>query len=270
MPTPEAVPPTGIIGMIHLLPLPGSPGWAGDMAAVLDRARSDARALARGGVDALLVENFGDTPFHKTVPAETVAAMATAVAAVRSVTDRPVGVNVLRNDAAAALAVATAAGARFIRVNVHTGGMFTDQGWIEGSAAETVRLRARIAPDVAILADVLVKHATPPPGLTLEAAAMDAAGRGRADAIVVSGTATGAETRLEDVRAVKAVVNVPVLVGSGTRRETVAEVLDAADGAIVGSALMEGGRAGGPVDPDRVRQLMEAAGRESGGEAGAD
>ncbi|MDX1674522.1 MAG: BtpA/SgcQ family protein [Longimicrobiales bacterium] len=255
------MPPTGIIGMIHLPPLPGAPGWSGGMDPILDRARSDARALAEGGVDAVLVENFGDTPFQKTVPPATVASMTAAVGAVREVTDLPVGVNVLRNDAAAALAVAAATGARFIRVNVHTGGMFTDQGWIEGAAADTIRLRERSAPAVAIVADVLVKHATPPPGLTLEAAATDAVHRGRADALVVSGEATGAPTRLDDVRAVKAVVNVPVLVGSGARPEMVAELLAAADGVIVGSALMEGGRAGGPVDPDRVRQLVEAAGR---------
>ncbi|MFW6206114.1 MAG: BtpA/SgcQ family protein, partial [Gemmatimonadota bacterium] len=138
--------PKGIIGVLHLPPLPGAPGWGGSMGAVLDRARSDARALdaggvGAGGVDALLVENYGDHPFHRTVGPGTVAAMTAVVLAVREESDLPVGVNVLRNDAAAALAVAAAAGAAFIRVNVHTGGMYTDQGWIEGRAADTLRLR---------------------------------------------------------------------------------------------------------------------------------
>ncbi|MFO7893717.1 MAG: BtpA/SgcQ family protein [Longimicrobiales bacterium] len=251
--------PVGVIGMVHLPPLPGAPAWGGSMDAVLHRATADARALHDGGVDALLVENYGDAPFHKTVGPETVAALTAAVLAVRDVTDRPVGVNALRNDATAALAVAAATGARFIRINVHTGGMHTDQGWIEGRAGETLRLRSRLAPGVAILADVMVKHATPPPGLTLEEAARDAAVRGRADALIVSGAATGQATALEDVRTVAGLVDVPVLVGSGVTAATARAALEVAAGAIVGSALMEGGRAGRPVDPDRVRSVVEAA-----------
>jgi membrane complex biogenesis BtpA family protein len=184
----------GVVGMVHLLPLPGSPRWAGSMEAVVRRAVADARALAAGPVDALLVENYGDVPFLPgPVPAETVAALAAAVAAVRDAADRPVGVNVLRNDAAAALAIAAATGCRFIRVNVHTGSMFTDQGLIHGQAGPTLRARARLAPDVAILADVMVKHAAPPPGLDLGRAARDAWDRGLADALVVS-SRTGSPT----------------------------------------------------------------------------
>ena len=250
--------PTGVIGMIHLPPLPGAPGWVGPLGPVLDRARSDARRLDAGGVDAVLVENYGDTPFRKTVGPETVAALTMAVMAVREVTERPVGVNVLRNDPEAALAVAGATGARFIRVNVHTGGMFTDQGWIEGRAAETLRLRGAIAPGVAILADALVKHATPPPGLTLEQAARDAAERGRADAVVVSGPATGSATPLDHVRMVAGLLDVPVLVGSGVTAETVRSALDVAAGVIVGSALMVDGRPGRPIDPERVERLVTA------------
>lgn len=257
---PGASVPTGVIGMVHLQPLPGAPDWAGSMEAVLDRARRDASALHEGGVNALLVENYGDLPFHKTVAAETVAGMTAAVLAVRAATDRPVGVNVLRNHAAAALAVAAATGARFIRVNIHTGGMFTDQGWIEGCAADTVRLRGRIAPDVAILADVQVKHALPIPGTTVGGAARDAVERGRADAVIVSGPATGEPTSLQDVRAAAAAVpGTPVLVGSGVTEETVRATLDIAAGVIVGSSLEVGQVAGGPVDIERVRRLVAAA-----------
>src|SRR5713101_4601014 len=118
-----------IIGMVHLLPLPGAPRWAGSMEEALARAVEDARALAEGGVDGVMVENFGDAPFYPDhVPPETVAAMTRAARAVVEAVPVPVGVNVLRNDTAAALAIAVAVGARFIRVNVHTGAMWTDQG----------------------------------------------------------------------------------------------------------------------------------------------
>lgn len=247
--------------MVHLPPLPGSPRWGGSIDAVLERARADARALAEGGVDALIVENYGDTPFYPgRLPAETVAGLAVAARAVRETSALPLGINALRNDAAAALAIAAATGAAFIRVNVHTGAMLTDQGWIEGRAHETLRLREQLAPGVAILADVLVKHATPPPGLSLERAARDAWERGLADALVVSGTGTGEPTAAEDLERVRrALPDTPLLVGSGVTEATAAALLAVADGAIVGSALEAEGVAGGPVDLQRVRRLVAAA-----------
>jgi len=254
-------PPRGVIGMVHLLPLPGSPGWGGSMSAVLERARADARALAAGPVDAILVENYGDTPFHGgSVPPETVAALTAAIQVVGEVADCPLGVNVLRNDPAAALGIAAATGCRFIRVNVHTGGMYTDQGWIQGDAARTLRLRQLLAPDVAILADVLVKHAVPPAGLSLERAARDSWERGGADALIVSGAGTGEPTDHADIATVRrALPDAPILIGSGATAETAAAALEAADGVIVGSALQENGRAGMGVEAARVRRFIDAA-----------
>ncbi|MEX0891975.1 MAG: BtpA/SgcQ family protein [Gemmatimonadota bacterium] len=251
--------PFAVIGMIHLLPLPGAPGWGGSMAAVEDRAGRDAEALAAGGADAVLVENYHDVPFHPgALPAETVAALAALTRLVRGAVSLPVGVNALRNDARAALGVAAATGAGFIRVNVHTGTMLTDQGTLEGRAHETLRVRAALGVEVAILADVLVKHAVPPHGLSVERAAADAWERGRADALVVSGEATGAATDTESLRAARAAVpEAPLLVGSGLGPENAAALLPLADGAIVGSALQRDGRAGGPVEADRVRRLVE-------------
>lgn len=133
-----------VIGVVHLAALPGAPGWGGDFAAILDRARADLLALAAGGVDAAVVENFGDVPFRAgAVEPETVAAMARVLTELRPLTALPLGVNVLRNDAAAALALAAICGGAdsFIRVNVHSGAMITDQGVIEGRADRTLRRR---------------------------------------------------------------------------------------------------------------------------------
>lgn len=231
------------------------------MAQVLDRALADTAALASGGVDAVLVENFLDAPFFPAdaLP-ETVAAMSRVVAEVVRSSPAPVGVNVLRNDARGALAVAVATGAVFIRVNVHTGLMWTDQGTVEGRAAETLRLRAALGAHVAILADVLVKHAIAPPGLTVAQAAADTWSRGLADALVVSGSGTGRATDPERVAQARAAApEAPVLVGSGVTPKTVADLLRGADGAIVGTCLTRDGRAGSGVDPDRVRALVDAA-----------
>ncbi len=252
-----------LVGMVHLLPLPGAPRWAGSMERVLDRARRDAEALAEGGADAVLVENFGDLPFHPgPVPPETVAALALSVLRVRETVGAgfPVGLNVLRNDARAGVGIAAASGASFLRVNVHTGSMFTDQGLLEGRAHETLRERTRLAPELRIVADVHVKHASPPAGSSLEEAARDAAHRGLADVLVVSGSGTGQPTDPERVRRVAAAApETPVWVGSGVAPGHAAALVAAgARGVIVGTALHREGVAGGGIDPLRVRELAAA------------
>jgi uncharacterized protein len=246
-----------VIGMVHLQPLPGAPGHV-SMHHVTDGALRDAAALAEGGVDAVLVENYGDFPFFPDgVPPETVAAFARVLTQLRRATDLPVGVNVLRNDARAALGLAAACDATFIRVNVHTGAMLTDQGWIPGRAHETLRSRNLLCAGTAILADVFVKHAVPPAGLDIGAAAKDTWERGRADGLIVSGSATGAAADPAALRAVRAAAPAaPLFIGSGLSELNAAELCLLADGAIVGSAFQHGGSAGAGVDVTRVRTLL--------------
>lgn len=253
-----------IVGVIHLLPLPGSPGWEGELAPVLERCVAEALALEAGGLDGVLVENYRDAPFFpRSVPQETIAAMTLAVDAVRKAVKIPVGLNILRNDAASALAVAAVTGAAFIRVNVHTGSMFTDQGLIQGQAHLTLRKRTALGSPVAILADVLVKHAVPPPGSVLETAARDTWHRGLADGLILTGSETGARVDREEIRRVKEALppEARVWVGSGATPETLRELLEQADGIIVGSALQNEGIAGGGIDPRRVTRFMAAASR---------
>jgi membrane complex biogenesis BtpA family protein len=249
--------------MLHLGPLPGSPQFSGDLDAVIDAAIADGRILQRVGFDAFMVENFGDAPFYADdVPKVTIAAMTRAIADIARTFDVPIGVNVLRNDALGALAVATATGARFIRVNVLSGMMSTDQGPIIGKAAEVARVRQAIAPDVAVMADVFVKHATPPPGLTLELATRDLAERGGADAIIVSGTGTGRPPSMSDVRVVKeAADGTPIFVGSGVTADSVVEILGVADGVIAGTAIKRHGIASNPVSPERALTFVKTASR---------
>lgn len=272
---PQACP---LIGVVHLGPLPGSPRWAGDLAAVERAALADAQAYLDGGADGLIVENFGDAPFFASaVPPETVAAMARIASAVVAMAgERPVGINVLRNDALAALGIAAASGARFIRVNVLTGATVTDQGLIQGPAAELLRRRRLLGCDgggadgrgpgtggadrIAILADVLVKHGAPLAPLPLEEAVRDTLERGGADAVIVSGSGTGEPTALADLErarraAAQVAAGVPVLVGSGATLETATALASRCDGLIVGSALKRGGQLASPVDGQRVRAL---------------
>jgi hypothetical protein len=249
-----------LIGMVHLAPLPGAPRYGGDLEEVERRALADAEVLVGLGYDGLLVENYGDAPFHPDrVGPETVAAMTLLTSRIVREYGIPVGVNVLRNDAAAALAIAVATAARFLRVNVHTGTTVTDQGLIHGRADRTLRERARLGADVMIFADVLVKHGVPlgPPNPAL--IARDCVERGLADALLVTGLATGAAVDPERVEAVRAAVpGTPILVASGLNPESALSLGRLADGAIAGTWMKRDGVTTAPVDPARARTLLAA------------
>ena len=252
------------IGVIHLPSLPGSPRWNGDLSSVLEQAEREAAILTEGGANGIIVENFGDAPFRigRAEP-ETVAAMTRAVDRVVHTTPLPVGVNMLRSDAISALAVAVAAGARFIRVNVHYGTMAADEGLVTGEAFETLRRRRLMdAEHIAILADVLVKHAVPLGEVDLGLMARETAYRGLADGLIVTGPVTGQPAVADDVAIVRqAVPDRPLLVGSGVDASNAAHFLAHADGAIVGTSLKKGGVITNPVDLGLVRAMA----REFGG-----
>jgi membrane complex biogenesis BtpA family protein len=253
-----------LIGMVHLPPLPGSPRWNGSMDAATAAALADARALVEAGLEALVLENHGDAPFTPgRVEASTVAAMSViAVAIRRELPGVPMGINVLKNDARSALAVACAVGAAFIRVNVHFGAVVADQGIVQTDAYATLRDRRLLDADVRIFADVQGKHAVPLAPVEIEQEARDLVNRGLVDALVVSGRATGEPTAIADLKRVRSAVGaVPLLVGSGVTPDSVAELLSIADGAIVGTSVKRDGVVRNPVDPARARALVAAARR---------
>ena len=249
-----------MVGMVHLDPLPGSPRYTGDFPQALEQAVADAAILQETGWDAALVENFGDAPFYADdVPDITVAAMTRAVAEVRQAVTIPVGVNALRNDAQAALAVAAACGVSFIRVNVLSGTMFTDQGIIEGKAAELSRLRRTLGAEVEFWADVFVKHAVPPPGLEIGAAAKDLWERAGADALIVSGPATGHPLNDQDIRQVRqALPQARLIAGSGVTPANIAALTPHIDGAIVGTALKQKNQPQNPINPTQAQAIIKA------------
>jgi membrane complex biogenesis BtpA family protein len=232
-----------LIGMVHLGPLPGSPGYAGDLDDVVRAAITDAITLSGAGFDAILIENFGDAPFFADdVPDATVAAITRAATEVSTAVDLPMGINVLRNDAFAAVSIAAAVSAAFIRVNVLTGEMATDQGPIVGKAAEVARLRAALGIDIEV------------------AAARDTWERGGANALIVSGASTGDPADPADLRDLRAAVpDAPILIGSGATIDTVAALLQIADGVIVGTSLKVEGATTAPVDAARAAAFAAAA-----------
>lgn len=255
--------PNPLIGVVHLLPLPTSPRWGGSLKAVIDRAEQEATALASGGVDGIIVENFFDAPFTKNqVDPAVISAMTLVIHQLMNLVTLPIGINVLRNDGQSALAIATCVKAQFIRVNVLTGVMATDQGLIEGQAHHLLRYRRELGSDVKILADVLVKHARPLGSPNLTTAVQDTIERGLADGIILSGWATGSPPNLEDLELATAAANgTPVFIGSGASWENISTLMQAADGVIVSSSLKRHGRRDQTIDPIRVSQFVEAARR---------
>ena len=247
-----------IIGMVHLKPLLGTPGFT-NLRDVLDSALEDAGNLVEGGVDGLLIENFFDFPFYPDkVPPHVISSMTMIAWEIKKRYDLPIGIDVLRNDSEASLAIASTIGAKFIRVNVHVGCVVTDQGIIQGKAYQTIRYRKLLGSGVKIFADVNVKHGYTLYKVPLTQASKDAYYRGRADALILTGPETGVEANIDDLRIVReALPEAPIFVGSGVTSDNVEAMLRYVDGAIIGTYFKKDGVISNPVDPMRVRKLME-------------
>lgn len=243
------------IGMVHLGPLPGSPLHR-DTSEVLARAIKDVHSLERGGIDALLVENYGDKPYSRTISDKTYSAFLKICDEIKKETSIPMGVNVLRNDWKSALRIADELDISFIRVNIYSGVTMTEQGLIEGEAAELQRFKDSNDINCSVFADIHVKHGKTIYPDKIEKAAEDAVIRGISDAVIVSGSRTDEPVDIEELKTVKEKVNesldVPVLVGSGVRLSNVNEILKYSDGIIVGTALKYGGVTENKVSQRRV------------------
>ena len=258
--------PKPVIGVVHSLPLPGAPGYRGQpMEEVYRYAVEEASAYARGGVDAVIVENAADLPFLKPdeIGHETVTAMAVMAARVREAVKLPVGISCLADGVIPALAIAKASGAAFVRATQWVNAYIGNAGFVDARAPKALRYRAAIgAEGVRVFADILVKHGShaivADRGLAEQA--HDAEWY-KADALIVTGTRTGAATPVEDVAEVKAATSLPVLVGSGANPENIAALLRHADGVIVGSALKQGGVWWQRVDPEKVAHFVAAVRR---------
>lgn len=251
-----------IIGMVHLAPLPGSPRHDGmSMKEIADKALADARLLRTAGVNGAIIENFGDVMFFKKVPAETIAAM-TYVSAIiaHEVPGLTLGMCVLQSDAIASMAIANTIGAKFIRVPYYTETYVVDTGLMDSIAAETLRYRKFLNADVKIFADVHIKHGYPISQRPIGEAAADTEHRGLADAILVTGIATGAKTKVDDVKEVKeAVKYTPVFVASGVDEKNLPLYKNYADGAILGTHIKFDEDTEAPIDPQKLSAFMKVA-----------
>jgi membrane complex biogenesis BtpA family protein len=253
-----------VIGVIHLRPLPGAPRYAGEaMRDVYAAAAADARTLAAGGIDGIIIENASDMPFRRPelIGPETVAALTAACLEVRAAVDVPIGITCVANGVIPALAVAKAVGARWVRANQWVNAYVANEGLLNGPAPEALRFRSIIgAQDVFVFADVHVKFGAH--AITADRSISEQATDAEwfdADVLIASGTRTGSPTEPEEVAAVRNGTNLPVIVGSGLDPAQLPRLFRVADGAIVGQWLKQDGLWWKPVDPVRVELLMTAA-----------
>lgn len=248
-----------VIGMVHCLPLPTTAGFDGDYEKIIARAVQDALTLEKAGVDAVIVENMGDTPFSAMLDKAQVAALAAVTMQVKNAVKIPVGVDAAFNDCEASIAIASITGAEFIRVPVFVDTVVFTDGIILPCAKKCLEYRKAMGrEDIKILADVQVKHAHMLlPYVTVEQSAKEARDNG-ADGIIVTGTQIGEETPLDLIRRVKQTVDLPVFAGSGVKAENIKDQFQIADGAIIGSSLKEGGIISNPISYDLVKKVLDA------------
>ena len=258
--------PKPVIGVIHLRPLPGAPRYDGSpVREIYAAAAEDARTLAEGGIDGIIIENASDLPFSRPedIGPETVAALTAACLEVRSVVSTPIGITCVANAVIPALAIAKAVGARWVRANQWVNAYIANEGFLNGPAPNALRYRAAIsAKDVRIFADVHVKFGAH--AITGDRSVAEQATDAEwfdADVLIATGARTGSPTQVSEVEQVRAGTNLPVIVGSGLDPDQVPNLFSVADGAIIGQWLKRDGVWWNPVDPARVARLMAAVTR---------
>ena len=251
-----------LIPVLHLPALPGTPLNVLNFSEVLRRALEDGETLVKSGFTEVIVENFGDAPFQKQdVRPHILSSLSVICSELARNLGLRVGVNVLRNDSLGALAVASVLPDPFIRVNVLVGAAWTDQGLIEGQAYDLLMYRRELGVSCEILADVMVKHASPAGTTELSSVLIDTVKRGQADAVIFTGNGTGQKTDLEMVEQAqehlhRANLSTPLLVGSGINQTNISEYKSRCSGAIVGTYLHKDSAWDQKICAERCRILL--------------
>jgi uncharacterized protein len=248
-----------IIAMIHVGALPGTPNNHQSVQQIIDQAISEAEIYIAANVDALMIENMHDVPYLKCqAGAEIIASMTAVSLEIRKLTRKPLGIQILAGANKEALAVAQSASLDFIRAEGFVFGHLADEGYIDSCAGELLRYRKLIgAEEIAIYTDVKKKHSSHAitSDVSLEET-ISAAEFFLSDGIIITGSATGKEASLDDVKTTFRSTKLPVIVGSGITDKNIETYWPYADAFIVGSSLKENGNWMNSVDKMRVDELI--------------
>ena len=247
------------IGVVHLKALPGSPSYSSNLSEIYKSAIEDSLALENGGVDSIIIENFGDIPFVKnSISKLTLAHFSNIAKEISNSLNIDIGINVLRNDGESALSIADSINASFVRINILSGTMYTDQGIIEGESNKLIKLKNSLSNNIEIYADVFVKHAVPPIGYTIENQAEELLLRSGADKIIITGDGTGKEINFEQLEKLREIVpKGQLVIGSGVNESNIKNYKNIADILIIGTGFKVEQNIAKPVDVNSVEKLIK-------------
>lgn len=256
--------PKPVIGVIHVGALPGTPRSEKSVVELVRQAKEEARVYRECGVDGIIIENMHDVPYLKgEVGPEIVAAMTAIGVEVKSMSELPMGIQILAGANIEAMAAAHAANLDFIRAEGYAYAHVADEGLIEASAAKLLRYRRMIGAErVQVWADVKKKHSahaiTADVSLGQTAETVEFMG---ADCVIVTGSVTGEAPQLKDVQEAKSHCHLPVFLGSGISESNIEQFYGEADGFIIGSAFKIDGFWSNTIDSNRVTQVINRLNR---------
>ena len=248
-----------IIGMIHLMPLPGSPKYQGDIQEIIDVAMADAEALVVGGINCFIIENFNDDPYAEKIDDFSFALMVTICQEIKRKYNCILGVNIQFNDYEKELALAYVTDAKFIRVEVFIDTRIGIEGTIVPKCREISEIKRKYNIDTLIFADIDVKHTTALVKEDIVELAYRAKEAG-ADAIILTGNKTGENPRKEEITRVRQALGneFPLIIGSGFNSKNARQYLEYVDAAIVGSSIKINRNVKNAIDKNLVCELVDS------------
>lgn len=243
-----------VIGMVHLLPLPGNPAYKDNKAEIVANALDDAKRLLEGGVDAIMLENFSDWPQYSTeIPLEAYSLMLNVATRIKEFCNVPFGVNIEMNAYVQEWAMAYACDADFIRVEAFVDNRAGSFGYIEACSTPLAKLMKDYPADTMLFTDVHTAETYGMPEVPINELAGNAIGHD-SSAVIVTENDQCKRVTVDDVRSMREVVgDFPILVGSGVKPGNVLDYLEYADGVIVGRGFKTGDR----IDVALVKEFMD-------------
>ncbi len=248
-----------VVGMIHIDPLPGTPKFKGSVKTIINKAVEEALLYKNAGLDALMIENMHDVPYlNRSAGPEIISLMAIILYEIKNKTNLACGIQILAGCNKEALASAHSASADFIRAEGFVFAHIADEGFFNSDAGELLRYRKLIgAENILVLTDIKKKHSSH--AITNDTDIVETAKAAQfflSDGVIITGSSTGKEPLLEEIKMVKQNVNIPVLAGSGITIDNVNSYIEYCDALIVGSYFKQEGKWFNPIDLTKVKEFM--------------
>jgi membrane complex biogenesis BtpA family protein len=258
-----------VIGMVHLQPLPGSPLYINKKSSVerlLNTAISEAMMLYENEVDGIQIENTWDYPYVKGTQLgyETISVMTAAAIKIKEKIQIPIGINCHLNASLAALAIAKAVDAKWIRVFEFVNTYISNSGIIEAIGPTLMRYRKTInAEEINLLCDANVKQGSHfiISDRTLVEQCNDIYVNG-GDAIIITGHATGKSPDVDTVKCISDQIKLPIFIGSGVNLDNISDFLKYCDGFIIGSYFKKNNNWKNEIDINKIKDFMRLVKRE--------